>query len=268
MKSIYLMRVTLTVIVTLLSVHASADFKFKETLLTSNQEAVEDPYFQIKSRTVRELTNEEALEFINENPDVEAKIINIPPIPPAAPPSPAPAPTPTGFVDNVIMIVDKLIAIGQKVIPTIDKGKAVVTNASMAAVSVLPRVDSIDPVVHEMANWSLPVTKHYKIVYKNGFGSEVITFIYSISFQHSGTYGGKGKYLAGIRASARNISVSWGFDLDASSQLIQISNIGTASDVVAGATLEMQYTVKNWMRTNTSVVSFFVAGDNRLYKLD
>lgn len=138
----------------------------------------------------------------------------------------------------------------------------------MSAVSVLPRLDTKDTAVHDMGGWSIPVTKHYKISYTNGFNSEVVAFIYSITFQHGGQFEGKGKYLTGIRASARNISVAWGFDLDASSSLIAISNVGTPANVVAGATVEMSYTVKNWTKTLTTNESFFVAGDGRLYKLD
>lgn len=298
MKTLNLTKVALTVVVAtqLLSVEAFAGTKLKETLLTTKQEAIQDPYFQIKSKSVVELTDEQAMEFINDKPSIGVKVLNIPNIPPKPPelnpgnisnPGTAgvvkeagsivsagaggastPSPTPTGMLDSVIMVVDKLIAIGAKIIPTIEKGKAVVTNNSMAAVSVLPRLETIDPVVHDMGNWSIPVTKHYKIAYKNGYGSEVVSFVYSVTYQYGGTYGGKGQYLTGIRASARQINIGWGFDLDASSQLVQISNVGTTEDVVAGATIEMTYTVKNWTRTITNAVSFFVAGDNRLYKLD
>lgn len=266
--------------------------RIKETLLTSKKEAITDPYFQIKSVKVRQLTDEEAMEFINATPksvtevNDEGEVINTKKNkdnrPPKIPPSPpsnnlgdlvaaeggGSSPAPRGFLDGVIMVVDKLIAIGQKIMPTIDKGRAVVNNNPMASVSVLPRLDTKDPVVHEMGNWSLPVTKHYKIVYTNGLGAEVISFVYSVSFQYGGQYEGKGKYLTGIRASARNITISWGFDLDATSQLIQISNIGTPQNVVAGATVEIQYTVKNWTRNITTAESFFVTGDGKLYKLD
>lgn len=295
MKTLNLSKVALTVVVAtqLLSAEAFAGSKLKENLLTSRKEAIEDPYFQISSASVKELTEEEALEFDDEVPAMEMRKLIIPPMPsqggelnPGYTPgvnkglspggivsvgaggSAGPTPSPTGAWDSIIMVVDKLIAIGQKIIPTIEKGKAVVTNSPMSAVSVLPRIEGTDPVVHEMGNWSLPVTKHYKIVYKNGFGTDVVSFIYSVTYQHGGTYGGKGKYLTGIRASARKIDIAWGFDLDASSQLVQISNIGTTSNVVAAATIEIQYTVKNWTRTITNAVSFFVAGDNRLYKLD
>lgn len=176
--------------------------------------------------------------------------------------------TVTSVLDGIIMVAEKIVAIGDKIMPTIEKGRPAVTNKPMQAISVLPRIDAKDPVVHEMGNWSIPVTKHYKITYSNGMGSNVVSFVYSVTFQHSGSYGGKGKYLAGVRVSARDIRVDWGFDLDASSELIQISNVGTSENVVAGATIEITYTVKNVLRQLTTTVGFHVTGDGRIYKLD
>lgn len=173
-----------------------------------------------------------------------------------------------GILDNIIMVTDKVAAIGQKIMPLIEKGRPIVTNNPMAAISVIPRFDSKDPVLHDMEGWSIPMSKHYKIAYSNGYGGEVVSFVYSISYQYGGKYLGLGKYLTGIRASARNIVVNWGFDLDASSQLVQISNIGTSKAVVAGATVEISYTVKNWSRVNTTNEAFFISGDGKLYKMD
>ena len=268
MRNLNLTKVALMVVVAtqLMGADAFAGARFKETLLTRKKEAVQDPYFQIKSKTIRELTAEESLEF-NNNDDVRPGLTTKQLVVPGGIAGPVPTPK-AGVLDGVIMVVDKLIAIGQKIIPTIEKGKAVVTNNPMSAVSVLPRIDTKDPVVHDMGGWTIPKTKHYKITYKNGFGYDVVTFVYSITYQYNGTYGGKGKYLTGIRASARNINISWGFDLDASSQLLQISNVGTQQNIIAGATIDMSYTVKNWTRTITTNESFFIAGDGRLYKLD
>lgn len=176
--------------------------------------------------------------------------------------------TVTSVLDGIIMVAEKIVAIGEKIMPTIEKGRPAVTNKPMQAISVLPRIDAKDPVVHEMGNWSIPVTKHYKITYSNGMGSNVVSFVYSVTFQYGGTYGGKGKYLAGVRVSARDIRVDWGFDLDATSELIQISNVGTSENVVAGATIEITYTVKNVLRQLTTTVGFHVTGDGRIYKLD
>lgn len=266
-----------------------AEVKFQETILTTNKKGLSDPYFQITTSRIEEISEDElkllAGDFAEDNSknkvDTKQSIIpNIPPKPPeskggvpdngggsVSTPNPTPTPAPSGFFDGVIMIVDKLIAIGQKIIPTIEKGKAVVSNNPMASISVLPRLDTKDPVVHDMGGWTIPYSKHYKISFLNGFNSEVVSFVYSITYQYNGQHGGKGKYLTGVRASARNINIAWGFDLDASSQLLQISNIGT-EDVIAGATIEMSYTVKNWTRTVTTNESFFVAGDGRLFKLD
>lgn len=257
--------------------------KIKEVFLTKMKEARNDPYYQIKSHSVRELTDEEALEFTHTSDELTLmnkemdgpSIPNIPPIPPEAgndlaanPATDTPPPSTAASIDGVIMIIDKLIAIGQKIIPAVKDGRPVVTNNSMASISVLPRSDARDPVVHDMGGWSIPNRKHYKITYKNGLGMEVVSFVYSITYQYNGNVDGKGKYLTGVRAAAQNIKVSYGFNLDASSQLIQISNIGTSSNVIAGATIEMTYTVKNWTRQVTTAESYFISGDGKLYKMD
>ena len=275
---------------------------FTQVLKTHDLAALSDPGQQIASVSVREISEEEArsagipLKFMDRTRAISTfgnkppKIPNVPPIPPsdsdiaggivppaiaggivppsATPSADGPTPQPTGAIDGIIMVIDKLIAIGQKIIPMIKDGKSIVTNNPMTSVSVLPRSEAKDPVVHDMGGWTIPVSKHYAISYKNGWGMEVVNFVYSISYQYNGSQDGKGKYLAGIRASARNINVDWGFDVDASSQLLQISNVGTQENVVAGATIEMSYTVKNWTRTVTSNVSFFVSGDGQLHKLD
>jgi hypothetical protein len=251
----------------LLSQVAMAEGKMKESILTKDIQALEDPYFQISSVESVEISAAEADALANETTAKRANIgikkVNIP-----IRPMDEGEKKPKGVIEGVIMVVDQLIAIGQKLMPIIDKGRAVVTNNPMGAVAVLPRLDKTNKEVHDMENWSLPTTKHFKIAYKNGWGSEVVTFVYSVTFQYGGTFEGKGKYLTGIRASARQIDVSWGFDLDASSQLLQISNIGTNSNLVAAATLEISYTVKNFTRTLTNNVSYFVTGDGRMYKLD
>jgi hypothetical protein len=267
-----------------------------ESLLTHSKMALENRYYQVKQVKIRELTDEEELKYINNEdepvmPELVLKdfignvpggivptIPSIPPIPPQGGTTPTggtiPGPiTPTtpaqqGVLGGIIAIIDQLVAIGAKIMPTIEKGRSVVSHNPMSSVAVLPRLDTKDPVVHEMGNWSIPVSKHYKISYKNGFGSEVVTFVFGLTFQHSGTYNNKGHYLTGIRMSARDISVNWGYDLDATSQLLSISNVGTSDNVIAGATLEISYTVKNWTRTLTTSKSFHVTGDGRIYQLD
>ncbi len=241
------------------SSHASVSMKLK----TSDINALEDPYFQVKSIKVEQIS---VHEFSALNTNVRDFVGNVPNLP-TVPAGAAGASQGLG-IGGVISIIDQLIAVGQKIIPLIKQGSPVVTNNPMASVSVLPRIDSKDPVVHDMSGWSIPKSNHYKVSFQNGFGSDVVTFVYSITFQYNGTLDGSGKYLAGIRASATNISVLWGFDLDASSQLLQISNVGTKQNVIAGATLEMSYTVKNWTKNITAIKTYFVTGEGMLYPLD
>lgn len=241
---------------------------------TSDKEALMDPYFQVKSYSIKELSDEEALEFngkdiaIMDKGFVNPKIPDVPPTPPFPPMGPLDIPAPPAPRGGIIMIIEQLIAIGQKIIPNIKEGRPVVTNNPMASISVLPRTDAKDTTVHDMGGWTIPTSKYFRIAFKNGYGSEVVSFVYTISYQYNGNVNGKGKYLTGVRASARNISVQWGFDLDASSQLLQISNVGTQENIVAGATIEMTYTVKNWMKTISNSESFHITGDGKLYKLD
>lgn len=263
----------------------SAASRVKEVIFAKKVEDLEDPYFKVTTMRVRALTDEEALEFTNDL-ELTAKNQTVPTFPnlPTRPITPS-IPVPTnpaapgsslapatggggGVLEGIIMVVDKLIAIGQKIIPTIEKGKAVVTNNPMSAISVLPRVDAQYGVVHEMGSWSVPVTKHFQVNYSNGLGMDVISFVYSVTYQYGGKFKGEGAYLTGIRASARKINIVWGFDLDASSQLIQISNVGTEQNVVAGATIEMAYTVKNWTRQITNYKSYFITGKGKLIALD
>jgi hypothetical protein len=268
MTKFNLSKMTLLAVVatTLLSSEVTlAAGNLKQVLHTNKIEALEDPYFQIQSVTSTEISAQEADKLVLRAKRITPGITPLDNNVPGAGPEVKPK---TGGLDGVIMVVDQLIAIGQKLMPIIDKGRAVVNNNPMGAVAVLPRLDKTEKEVHDMANWSLPTTKHYKIVYKNGWGSDVVTFVYSVTYQYNGTFEGKGKYLTGIRASARQIDVSWGFDVDASSQLLQISNVGTSESLIAAATLEISYTVKNWTRTVTNNVSYFVTGDGRMYKLD
>lgn len=252
--------------------HAQNFKKFTQSFNTTELSDREDPYFQIKTMSIEEI---ESLEFNSEADKNSVAIKSLAPqLLPVLPQVPSLSiVTPNGPLEEsnrsgIIMIIDELIAIGQKILPSIKEGRPVLINNPMASISVLPRSENKDPVVHDMGGWSIPVSKHYKISYTNGFGMEVVSFIYSISYQHSGTYNGKGKYLAGIRAAAKNITISWGFDVEASSQLIQIANVGTQDNVIAGATIEMNYTVKNWSTNITNSRDFFISGDGRLYKLD
>ena len=96
--------------------------KFIQTFKTSKIEALEDPYYQVKSVKIRELTNEEALEFNSEDRKLSVVskafngpgIPNIPPVPPSgggsvgelsATTGNGTGPSTRGALDSIIMVI-------------------------------------------------------------------------------------------------------------------------------------------------------------------
>jgi hypothetical protein len=170
---------------------------------------------------------------------------------------------------QIIMVVDQLIALGRKIWPIIEAGRPVITSNFGPAVSVLPRTsDSPDFVaMYLMDNWSAPAQQSYLVEYKNGFGSVVISFRYSVSFQHSGRYEGKGRYLTGLDVAASQIRVGWGFNFNATSTLVNISNRGTMDQPMASATVRINYEAKSFLNEIQSAESFHASGDGRLQRV-
>lgn len=163
---------------------------------------------------------------------------------------------------QVIMVVDKLIGLGKKIWPIIEAGKPVVNTTFTPAISVLPRVEGEphDVAFYNMANWEAPRQKSYQVDFKNGWGMNVISFTYNVSYQYGGSYQGKGRYLTGVDVSASNISVSWGFNFNATSNLVSIANRGAQDDPVASATVKIQYEASSVLRNIQSAQSFHVTG--------
>lgn len=170
---------------------------------------------------------------------------------------------------SIIMVVDQLIALGQKIWPIIEAGRPVVTTGFAPAISVLPRTDESPDYValYLMDSWSAPKQRSYLVEYKNGFGSAVISFTYNVSFQHDGQLEGVGRYLTGINVSASRIQVKWGFNFNATSSLVNITNRGPRADPIAAATVKIDYQAKSFMSEIQSSEAFHVTGDGELIQV-
>lgn len=168
-----------------------------------------------------------------------------------------------GTLSDVAMTLDKLIAIGKKIWKIIEDNKPVVNTDFAAAISVIPQIQGeTDPVAtfSMMSSWSIPKAKSFRVIYKNGFGMEVIKFDYTVMFQYNGKYEGKGNYLTGVTVFANNIEVSWGFHFDAKSSLVTVSNMGSKVDPVAAATIQIDYKSETVVRNVSSTQMFYVTG--------
>lgn len=171
---------------------------------------------------------------------------------------------------QVILVVDQLLALGKKIWPIIKAGKPVLQTNFAPTISVLPKSENLstnDLSFYEMENWSAPTQKSYRVAFKNGWGSEVISFVYTVAFQYNGSYQGSGRYITGLDVRASQISVSWGFEFNADSMLVNIANLGTKEDPIASATVRISYTAQSFLRTIQTSESFHVSGDGQSSKL-
>jgi len=167
---------------------------------------------------------------------------------------------PTNPIDEIAIIMDGLIAIGKKIWPIIDAGRPVINTKLTPAVSILPHLEGENGVFYQMANWSTPKVKSYRVSFKNGFNSEVVGFTYTLYFQYNGDYKGVGKYVANLKVQASDIYTAWGFNFDATNELVGISNVGSSNEPVASGIVQVAYTVKGLINEVRSAQSFYVDG--------
>lgn len=170
-------------------------------------------------------------------------------------------------VGEIFMTVDKFIALGQKIWKIVEAGKPVSTSSFAKSVSIIPNLEDPNATFSSMSNWKMPMAKSFKVTYKNGFGSEVISFIYTVVFQYGGKYEGKGSYLTGLLVTASNINVSWGFNFNASSEVVSIANQGSLEDPVASAMIKVNYKASSVLRSIDENDIFYINGEGMLQRM-
>jgi hypothetical protein len=169
-------------------------------------------------------------------------------------------PTAGNPIGDIITTIDGIIAVGQRIWKIVDAGRPVITTKLAPMISVLPHLEGENPTLNQMASWSAPKVRSYRVSFKNGFGSEVVGFTYTIYFQFNGSLKGTGKYITNLKVQASEIYTSWGFNFDATSELVGIANVGSIDAPVASATMQISYTVKGLVNESRSSQGFYVDG--------
>lgn len=171
-------------------------------------------------------------------------------------------------IGDIISILDGLIAVGKKIWPIIEAGRPVVNIKLAPAISILPNLENPNGVLSQMENWSFPEVKSYRVSIKNAMGFEVIGFTYSIIFQHSGQFQGKGKYVTSLKVSAANVHVGWGgFEFNATSELLGISNVGSLANPVASGIIQITYEAKGKLNAIRDTFSYYIDGNGKVQQL-
>ncbi|HLW56909.1 MAG TPA: hypothetical protein VKY27_05955 [Bacteriovoracaceae bacterium] len=171
-------------------------------------------------------------------------------------------------IGEVISITRQIIAFGKEIYEIVKAGKPVI-NTEYAPLSILPVNtefgQSITPM--DLSGWKRPQSAKFKITYKNGYGSEVVSFTYNVNMSPGGKFRGKGAYITNAQIVPETISVAWGFNFNAKMSLVGLTNLGTDDDPIVGATLQLSYTVSTVVKEERNNMTIFISGDGNIEQL-
>jgi hypothetical protein len=162
--------------------------------------------------------------------------------------------------NSVIKVIDDLIAIGKKIWPIIEANRPVVTTDLKSVISVLPPLAQSERAFDHLDGWSIPEVRTFRIATKNYMGREVISFDFSVIYQHSGRFNGVGSYLTSTRVVANEIYAAWGFNFNASTELVNIANVGSKKDPVASAIFVLNYKTEGKFNKLEGTTTFYIDG--------
>jgi hypothetical protein len=165
---------------------------------------------------------------------------------------------PGDAIPNLSPGVD-IVGIGQELWSIITANQPTV-DANINNFSALPKGKSAD----DLENWSDPETADYQVVYANALGMNVVSFNYTISFQYGGSLGGVGRYVTGATMVPSNISVDWGYKLDAEVQNFPPTNIGTDKNPIAMIQMAMKWTVTSTFEKQQLGATYTLDGNGRI----
>ncbi|KYG61570.1 hypothetical protein AZI86_17850 [Bdellovibrio bacteriovorus] len=173
------------------------------------------------------------------------------------------APADLNPLNGVELIVDQIINIGKKIWTIVQAGKPVM-NIKLDTANALPKGLTC---WSDLSGWNVPESKVYQIDYTNGFGMNVVSFAYRVTYTAGGSANGVGKYITNATFMPANVKVAWGFQFDAEAAIPSVFNTGTKEAPVAGMQMNMGWKVTSPVVEHLSSESYFVSGENKLIKL-
>lgn len=233
------------------------------SLLAATAQAADARHYEIKKIVIRELKDTEQMKFMSSKVDNFTEGCNATNTPNLKPVTPSNEANPLNPIDYIDVVVDKIINIGKKIWAIVDAGRPVV-NIKVDTANALPAgVRCWD----ELEGWQAPTSKLYQIAYENGFGSEVVTYNFRVSFIGGGSYKGQGKYITLASVQPAKIDVAWGFRFDATATVPMVFNQGTKVDPLAGMQLAMNWQVRSPLQEIQQAENFFVNAAGTLQKM-
>lgn len=183
----------------------------------------------------------------------------------------APAPTPPPLEtdgttsDDTKNGIDlgKIIALGEKI------WDFIISNKPSADYNVLKTSVVPAGITHwtQLQKWSMPVSKVYHVEFTNMFGGSAGGFDYRITYFHSGSYQGKGKFLGQISVVPTNINLRTDRTLKMNVELTSVLNFGTETDPVAGALITINWSSPTTTRYEMQSAEYLILGSGELQDL-
>lgn len=161
-----------------------------------------------------------------------------------------------GTLDVVDVVVDKVINIGKKIWTIVQAGKPV-ANISTDVATAMP---SGARCWMDLENWQRPQSKVFTASFKNGFGMNVVKLSYRVIWLPGGQVNGQGAYIGYAAMIPSDVSVAWGFNMDAKASVPTVFNMGTRENPIAGMQLSMIYRVNTAFQTVEQSQAYFIDG--------
>lgn len=159
-------------------------------------------------------------------------------------------------LDQLDVVVDKVMNLGAKVWSVIEKGRPSMSY-KFAKANALP-LNILN--WQQLENWQSPKSKYYQIVYKNAYGIEVVKLVYKIVYLFGGGYYGQGKYLGYVSVEPHEMKTAYLFNFNVEAKVESVFNKGTKENPVAGMILNVQWTVETFLKKETRSNSYSVDG--------
>lgn len=222
----------------------------------ASQEPGANPYFDIHSVELFEISAEEEQMWVAQSLAGIPSQANLP-APIALPKAPAtslpqaalPPHTPTSRVGQFLQWGKWLHEL------IVDNKARLDWQESM--VSVLP---AEAPNAMALNGWRSAQSPAYRLVYKNGWQTEVVQIIFRLMFSHSGQWQDRGHYVANLGIIPTYLSVAWGYELNAESVVLPAANIGSGEDPVVEIITQLNWQIKTPMRYERRSHRFIVNG--------
>lgn len=171
---------------------------------------------------------------------------------------------PIAALDATDVIIDKVINIGKKIWEIVAAGKPVL-NIKTDVATALPQGARC---WLDLQTWQMPESKVYSVAFKNGFGMEVVKFNYRVLWLPGGSVDGVGQFIGYAALIPNDVSVSWGFSLNAAASVPTVFNMGTRAEPVGGMQLSMIYRIETPIQTTEQSQAYFVSGKGDYKQLD